>query len=79
MVVNPEPRWSVREVGAFYNRRQVIEASIKESKGIFASRHLPTRHREGIALYQELVLLAQNLVRWFRRQVLGNTPCQGPA
>ncbi|MGQ9553932.1 MAG: hypothetical protein ACUVWR_07460 [Anaerolineae bacterium] len=39
------------------------EAGIKESKGIFASRHLPTRHQAGIALYQELVLFAQNLIR----------------
>ncbi len=74
LVVNPELAWSVREVGVFYNQRQVIEASIKESKGLFASRHLPTRHQEGIAVYQELVLLAQNLVRWFRRQVLVGTP-----
>lgn len=66
--------WPARRVGVFYNQRQVAEASIKEGKGIFASRHLPTRHQAGIALYQELVLLAQNLVRWFRRQVLGRTP-----
>ena len=62
--------WPVRRVGVFYNGRQVIEAGIKESKGIFASRHLPTRHQAGIALYQELVLFAQNLTRWFRRQCL---------
>lgn len=60
-------------MGAFYNRRQVIEASIKESKGIFASRDLPTRHREGIALCQELVLLAQNLAAEPAHQVLGHT------
>jgi hypothetical protein len=58
--------WPLRRVGTFYNERQVIEAGIKEGKGIFASRHLPTRHRAGIALYQGLVLLAQNLIRWFR-------------
>ena len=31
---------------------------------------MPTRHQAGLAVYQELVelvLLAQNLVRWFRR------------
>ena len=65
--------WTVRRVGVFYNGRQVIEAGIKESKGIFASRHLPTRHQAGIALYQELVLFAQNLTRWFRRQCLGRS------
>lgn len=65
--------WSTRRVGVFYNARQVAEASIKEGKGIFASRHLPTRHQAGIALYQELVLLAQNLLRWFHRQVLQRT------
>jgi hypothetical protein len=65
--------WPVRRVGVFYNARQIMEAGIKEGKGIFASRHLPTRHQAGIALYQELVLLAQNLIRWFRRQLLRRT------
>jgi len=65
--------WPARAVGVFYNGRQSMEAGIKESKGIFASRHLPTRHQPGIALYQELVLFAQNFLRWFRRQILGNT------
>jgi len=76
LVVTPDltpEAWPVRRVGVFYNGRQVIEAGIKESKGIFASRHLPTRHRAGIALYQELVLFAQNLTRWFRRQRLGGS------
>src|SRR3972149_6169773 len=68
-----EGGWPVRRVGTFYNERQVIEAGIKESKGIFASRHLPTRHKAGIELYEELVLLAKNLVRWFSRQFLGGT------
>jgi hypothetical protein len=65
--------WATRRVGVFYNGRQTMEAGIKEGKGIFASRHLPTRHQEGIAFYQELVLFAQNLIRWFRRQALGNS------
>lgn len=76
LVVTPDlsgKNWAVREVGVFYNGRQIIEAGNKESKGIFASRHLPTRHREGIELYQELVLFAQNMVRWFQRQFLGHT------
>jgi hypothetical protein len=76
LVVTPElaaSAWPARRVGVFYNGRQVAEASIKEGKGIFASRHLPTRHGAGIEVYQELVLLAQNLLRWFRRQVLGHT------
>jgi hypothetical protein len=77
LVVNPEleaTEWSARRVGVFYNGRQSIEAGIKEGKGILSSRHLPTRNQPGIALYQELVLLAQNLLRWFRRQVLGTGP-----
>jgi hypothetical protein len=65
--------WPTRRVGVFYHGRQAIEATIKESKGIFASRHLPTRHQPGIAFFEELVLLAQNLLRWFRRAVLGHT------
>jgi hypothetical protein len=77
LIVNPElaaRHWPARRVGVFYNQRQVAEACIKEGKGLFASRHLPTRPQAGIALYQELVLLAQNLLRWFRRQCLGHTP-----
>jgi hypothetical protein len=76
LVVTPSlaaEEWPTRRVGVFYNGRQVIEAGTKEGKGLFASRHLPTRHQAGIAFYQELVLLAQNLVRWFRRQFLGQT------
>ncbi len=68
-----ERAWPARRIGEFYNQRQVAEAGIKESKSVFASRHLPTRHEAGIAIYQELVLLAQNLVRWFRWRVLGRT------
>jgi hypothetical protein len=66
--------WPVRRVGEFYNARQDMEAGIKEGKHVLASRHLPTRTQAGIALYQELVLLAQNLLRCFRRRVLGRTP-----
>jgi hypothetical protein len=73
LLVSPELEetdWPARRVGTFYNGRQIAEAGIKEGKGIFASRHLPTRHQAGIALYQELVLAAQNLVRWFQQWVL---------
>jgi hypothetical protein len=66
--------WPAREVGVLDNGRQMMEAGIKESKGIFASRHLPTRHQPGLALYQELVLFAQNFLGWFRRLVLAQTP-----
>jgi hypothetical protein len=76
LIVSPSleiKAWPTRRIGVFYNARQIIEAGTKEGKGLFASRHLPTRHQAGIAFYQELVLLAQNLVRWFRRQFLGNS------
>ncbi len=76
LVVTPDldpHAWPVRRLGVFYNGRQVIEAGIKESKAIFASRLLPTRHQAGIALYQELVLFAQNLIRWFRRQFVAGS------
>jgi hypothetical protein len=69
----PPVAWPTRRVAVFYNRRQTIEATTKEGKGVFASRHLPTRHRDGIALYQDLVVLAQNLIRWFRRHILART------
>jgi hypothetical protein len=65
--------WPVRRVGVFYNARQVMEAGIKESKGVFASRHLPTRHQAGLELYEKMVLFAQNLIRWFRRKFVGST------
>lgn len=77
LVVTPDlgPKdWPVRRVGVFYNGRQVIEAGIKEGKGVFASRHLPTRNGPGVELYETLVLLAQNLIRWFRRYFLANHP-----
>ena len=76
LLVSPslgDPAWPTRRVGVFYNGRQTIEATIKEGKVLFASRHLPTRHQPGIAFFEELVLLAQNLLRWFRRAVLGKT------
>lgn len=76
-LVKPERtarEWPTRRVGVFSNQRPVAAASLKEGKGSFASRHVPTRHEAGIALYQELVLLAQHLLRWFRRQCLGHTP-----
>lgn len=66
--------WPAREVGVLDNGRHLMEAGITESKGIFASRHLPTRHQPGIALDQELVLFAQNVLGWCRRQMLGKTP-----
>ena len=76
LVVTPDlaaKAWPVPRVGVFDNGRQVMEAGIKEGKGIFASRHLPRRHQAGIALYQELVLFAQNLIRWFRRQFVAGS------
>ena len=76
LVVTPSraaEAWPTRRGGVFDNGRQAIEAGTKEGKGLFASRHLPTRHQAGIAFYQELVLLARNPVRWFRRQFLGRT------
>jgi hypothetical protein len=76
LLVTPElaaREWPARRVGTFYNQRQVAEATIKEGKTVLASRHLPTRRAAGIALYQQVVLLAQNLLRWFRRHGLGGT------
>jgi hypothetical protein len=66
--------WDVRRVGTFYNGRQMIEAAIKESKGVLSAGRLPTGNRAGIVLYEEMVMLAQNLIRWLRSQVLTNTP-----
>ncbi len=47
-----------------YNRRQTIEAGIKENKGVFQMRHFKLRSCAGLALGEAFALFAANFVRW---------------
>ena len=48
----------------FYNRRQTIEAGIKEGKSVFQMHHLKVRSQAGLAIQEQFAALAANLVRW---------------
>jgi len=48
----------------FYNRRQTIEAGIKESKQVFCLHRLKVRSEPGILLQENFVLFAGNFIRW---------------
>jgi len=48
----------------FYNRRQTIEAGIKEGKGVFEMHHLKVRSAAGLAIQEEFAVVAANLIRW---------------
>jgi hypothetical protein len=47
-----------------YNRRQVIEAGLKENKGVFRRRRPLVRCAIGMQIQEQCALLAANLVRW---------------
>jgi len=47
-----------------YNRRQTIEAGIKENKGVFQMRHLKLRSPAGLAMAEAFARFAANMVRW---------------
>lgn len=49
---------------SFYNGRQVIEAGIKEGKGVFQMHHLKVRSAVGLAIQEEFAAFAANFVRW---------------
>lgn len=48
----------------YYNRRQVIEAGIKENKGVFTMRRPLVRSAIGMQLQEQFALFAANFVRW---------------
>jgi hypothetical protein len=54
----------------FYNDRAGIELLIKQLKGDYALRSIPTRHFFANETYFHLLLLAYNLVNWFKRLCL---------
>ena len=54
----------------FYNDRAGVELLIKQLKGDYALGSIPTRHFFANETYFHLLLLAYNLVNWFRRLCL---------
>lgn len=54
----------------FYNDRAGVELLIKQLKGDYALGSLPTRHFFANETYCHLLLLAYNLVNWFKRLCL---------
>lgn len=51
----------------FYNDRAGVESLIKQLTGDYALGRIPTRHLFASETYFHLLLLAYNLVNWFRR------------
>jgi len=54
----------------FYNDRAAVELIIKQLKGDYALGSIPTRHFFANETYFHLLLLAYNLVNWFKRLCL---------
>jgi Transposase DDE domain group 1 len=54
----------------FYNDRAGIELVIRQLKGDYALGHVPTRHFPTNESYFHLLLLAYNLINWFKRLCL---------
>jgi hypothetical protein len=54
----------------FYNDRAAVEWLIKQLKGDYALGSIPTRHFFANETYFHLLLLAYNLVNWFKRLCL---------
>jgi hypothetical protein len=48
----------------FYNRRQTIEAGVKEGKNVFQMHHLKVRSPAGLVIQEEFAAFAANFVRW---------------
>jgi hypothetical protein len=48
----------------FYNRRQTIEAGIKESKAVFYLHHFKVRSLPAMILQDLFVIFAANFIRW---------------
>lgn len=54
----------------FYNQRAAVELIIKQLKSDYALGHIPTRHYLVNETYFHLLLLAYNLMNWFKRLCL---------
>lgn len=49
---------------AYYNARQVVEAGIKEGKGVFQMHYLKVRSAPALWLQEQFAAFAANFVRW---------------
>ena len=54
-----------------YNRRQIIEAGIKESKQVFCLHHIKVRSELAIYLQECFVIFAANFIRWASHWLAG--------
>lgn len=54
----------------FYNNRAAIELIIRELKGDYPLGRIPTKHFIANEAYFHLLLLAYNLINWFKRMCL---------
>jgi len=52
---------------AYYNARQVVEAGIKEGKGVFQMHYLKVRSTPALWLQEQFAAFAANFVRWAAR------------
>jgi hypothetical protein len=59
----PPPEGLVRWF-QLYNARQIMEAGIKEQKGVFTMRRPLVRSRVGLQLQEQFSVFAANFVRW---------------
>jgi hypothetical protein len=62
---------------AHYNGRQVIEAGIKENKGVFTMRRPLVRSAHGMQIQEQFALFAANFVRWaaaWAREKIADAP-----
>ncbi len=66
----PVDRLEAVDCWSFYNERGTVENRIKESKLGFHLDKLPSTNQQGNAFYAQLVLLAYNLLNWFKRFVV---------
>jgi hypothetical protein len=54
----------------FYNQRAAVELIIKELKGDYPFTKIPTRYWQANEAYFHLLMLAYNLINWFKRLCL---------
>jgi hypothetical protein len=57
-----------------YNRRETVEAGIKEGKGVFQLHHLKVRTTPALRLQEYMVILAANFIRWANHWLMTRRP-----
>ncbi len=62
----------------FYNRRQTIEAGIKEGKAVLQLHHFKVRSAAGLAIQELLTTFAANFVRWAAKSLDQNSRIATP-